>query len=159
MLVERPNGEQIGLRASIKNRRASGGDAFAYGCTIEAQGLRDAERWRATCDELLFPHTRRGAAEVWSVYRESGYFGLSDTLAVEHWRASYVESSRALASSPSLGCQTSWPARGPALATVTTCGFIRAVVSYHLAVRPEKTVAMRASEVLRELYVDTSSTA
>lgn len=155
MLVERPNGDVIGLRASIKNRRASErDDALAYGCTIEAHGTRDAERWRATCDELLFPHTRRGAAEVWSVYRESGYFGLSDTHdGFEHLRASYVEASRALSSAPDLGCQTSWPASGPAVATVTnlrlypSCWF-----SYHLAVRPEKTVAVRATEALRELY-------
>jgi len=159
MLVERANGDVIGLRARIKNRRATGGQvgsqsALAYGCTIEAQGTRDAERWRATCDELLFPHTRRGAAEVWSVYRESGYFGLSDTLdGFDHLRAQYVEASRALSSAPELGCQSSWPARGPAVATVTnlrlypSCWF-----SYHLAVRPERAVATRVSEVLRELY-------
>jgi hypothetical protein len=155
MLVERANGDVIGLRASIKNRRATGGrDALAFGCTIEAQGTRDAVRWRATCDELLFPNTRRGAAEVWSVYRESGYFGLSDTLdGFDHLRAQYVDASRALSSAPELGCQSSWPARGPAVATVTnlrlypSCWF-----SYHLAVRPERAVATRVSEVLRELY-------
>lgn len=158
MLVERPNGDVIGLCARIENRRgvatADDGGAQAYGCTVRARGARDAERWRATCDELLFPHTRRGAAEVWSVYRDSGYFGLSDTLdGFEHLRASYTEASRALEGAPQLGCQTSWPADGPAVATVTnlrlypSCWF-----SYHLAVRPEKTVAARASEVLRELY-------
>jgi len=155
MILERPNGDVIGLKASIKNRRATDGDdALAYGCTIEAQGVLDRDRWRAACDELLFPHTRRGAAEVWSVYRESGYFGLSDTLdGFEHLRPSYIDASRALSSAPELGCQTSWPARGPAVATVThlrlypSCWF-----SYLLAVRPEQTVAMRASEALRELY-------
>jgi len=155
MLIERPNGEVIWLRASIKNRRAGQSeDTSAYGCTIEAHGTRDAERWRATCDELLFPHTRRGAAEVWSVYRESGYFGLSDTLdGFEHLRASYVESSRALASAPELGCQTSWPAQGPAVATVTNLRlYPSCLFSYHLAVRPEKAVAVRATEALRELY-------
>jgi hypothetical protein len=155
MLVERPSGEVIGLRARIQNRRASDGDdALAYGCTIEAHDQRDADRWRATCEALLFPQTRRGAAEVWSVYRDSGYFGLSDTLdGFEHLRSSYIEASRALASAPALGCQTSWPAHGPAVATVTNLRlYPSSWFSYHLAVRPERTVAMRASEVMRELY-------
>jgi hypothetical protein len=155
MLVERANGDVIALRARIKNRRASvGGEARSYGCSIEPQTARDAERWRATCDELLFPNTRRGAAEVWSVYRESGYFGLSDTLdGFEHLRSQYVEASRALSSAPALGCQSSWPARGPAVATVTNLRlYPSSWFSYHLAVRPEKSVAARASEVLRELY-------
>jgi hypothetical protein len=155
MLVERANGDVIALRARVKNRRTSAGDAAqSYGCSVEPQSARDAERWRATCDALLFPHTRRGAAEVWSVYRESGYFGLSDTLdGFEHLRSQYVEASRALSSSPELGCQSSWPARGPAVATVTNLRlYPSSWFSYHLAVRPEKTVAARASEVLRELY-------
>jgi len=155
MLVERPTGEVIGLRARIQNRRATeDDDALAYGCTIEAHDERDADRWRATCEELLFPQTRRGAAEVWSVYRDSGYFGLSDTLdGFEHLRTSYVEASRALASAPELGCQTSWPAHGPAVATVTNLRLYPSTwFSYHLAVRPERAVALRASEVLRELY-------
>lgn len=155
MLIERENGDTIGLRAHVKSSRANDRNgALVIGCSVQATSAHEAERWRAACDELLFPNTRRGAAEVWSVYRDSGYFGLSDTLdGFDHLRPAYVEASRALASAPQLGCQTRWPAQGPAVATVTnlrlypSCWF-----SYHLAVRPEKAIAVRAPEVLRELY-------
>jgi hypothetical protein len=155
LLVERPNAEPIALRATVKSRRFDAEDdsgAGIIGCSVEPLGERQTELWWASCDALLFPNTRRGAAEVWSVYRDSGYFGLSDTLdGFEHLRASYIEASRALASAPELGCQARWPSSGPAVATVTnlklypSCWF-----SYHLAVRPER--AVRAPEVLRELY-------
>jgi hypothetical protein len=152
LLLERPSAEPIALRATVKSRRIGLDGASTIGCSIEPLGERQSALWWAACDALLFPNTRRGAAEVWSVYRDSGYFGLSDTLdGFDHLRPSYIEASRALSSAPELGCQARWPSRGPAVATVTnlklypSCWF-----SYHLAVRPEG--AVRAPEVLRELY-------
>lgn len=153
LVVETDAGESIALRAMVTSVR---GDATpSFGCEVSPASAEDAARWRSLCDQSLFPSTRRGAAEVWSVYHASGYFGLSETLegAFDHLRADYMKAARALSGAPELGCQASWPAQGRPKATVTnlrltpSCWF-----SYHLAAQPDETLAARSAQVLRDLY-------
>jgi hypothetical protein len=153
LMVETSDGDEIALRALVVSTR--GGHAASFGCEVSPAGVEDAARWLKLCEQRLFPGTRRGAAEVWSVYHASGYFGLSDTLegAFDHLRADYVNASRALSAAPELGCQASWPASGRPTATVTnlrltpSCWF-----SYHLAARPDEAMSARSADVLRDLY-------
>ncbi len=165
LLVVTGSGESIALRATVRSARgpvAAGvrareqnSEAASFGCEVSPVSGQDAARWLKLCEARLFPSTRRGAAEVWSVYRSSGYLELSHTLegAFDHLRSAYVNASRALSSAPDLGCQATWPADGPPKATVTnlrltpSCWF-----SYHLAAQPDESLSARSVQVLRDLY-------
>lgn len=156
LFVECPGGESIELRATITCRRVfSPRGQLGFGCRVVPASAGDAARWQRLCDEHLFAATRRGAADVWDVYRTSGYFALADTLSgsFEPLRAAYLRCTRALQAAPQLGCQANWPARGEARATVTNLLFYpECWQSFHLAAQPDQSLATRTPEMLRALY-------
>jgi hypothetical protein len=156
LFVEQPSGESIELTATVACRRlfvATG--ELGFGCRVVPASAGDAARWLRLCDEHLFAATRRGAADVWDVYRTSGYFALAETVAgsFEPLRAAYRRGVRALQGAPQLGCQASWPARGEPRATVTNLlMYPDCWLSFHLAAQPDQSLATRTGEVLRALY-------
>ncbi|MET0593480.1 MAG: hypothetical protein ABW133_12320, partial [Polyangiaceae bacterium] len=149
-------GRSIRMQATVRSYRwfAEQG-TWGFGCMVEPATPADGDLWQKLCEAHLFPTTRRGAAEVWSVFRASGYFGLSETIEgdFEHLRHAHVRASKALAAAPHLGVQSTWPATGEPRATVANLRlYENSWFSFHLAVQPDQALATRSGQVLRDLY-------
>ena len=152
-------GESIRLRA-LRRWQESVVDGMLAGYRVRPVAA-DAARWRAMVADELHPSTstaRTAAADVWSLYEESGYMRLSGKQPGEFGPAAEaVDHARArLGAVADLGCQVVWETPGslPFATLHLQQTYAQTWMSFQLAKRPGGAPdGTPGRAVLRELHL------
>jgi hypothetical protein len=152
-------GESVRLRA-VRRWQEPVVDGMLAGYRVRPAAA-DATRWRAVVADELHPGTltaRTAAAEVWSLYEESGYMRLSGKQPGEFGPvAEAVDHARArLGDVADLGCQVVWETPGglPFATLHLQQTYAHTWMSFQLAKRPGGAPdATPGRAVLRELHL------
>lgn len=114
IVVHAPALPPMRFRASLRFVAATPGQLDSCGLLLEPVGADDANDWHGFLCSLLYPTTRdtRGLHEaVWTLFRESGYFNLSNKQVTdfEPLHADFETNTSTIERHPELGFIVVWP--------------------------------------------------